>query len=208
MAKILVFASILFVCCSGIAGQSTTISFDEYGFSMAKPDGWYQVEKRVLDDSISQLDLSNPAREKLKADDDDSQLLFLFTRWVPDSKRGVNPKIEARLIPTGLHRALSFAEFQPAITKAFLSFDAGRINYFFLKEPTAIDIDGGKGVYQISRFTIRTNKRTEYTIRSRTLAIPYKTYYFQISFVDEFGGEDCSAVFDELVKSIKISNHI
>jgi hypothetical protein len=175
---------------------------------MAKPDGWYQVEKKVLDDSISQLDISNNAREKLKYDDSDSTLLFLFTRYVPDSKRGVNPKIEARLIPTGLKRSLSFEEFQPAITKAFLSFDAGRINYLFLQEPTAIDVIGGKGVYQISRFTIRTNMRTEYTIRSRTLAIPYKTFYFQISFVDEFGGEDCSAVFDELVKSIKISNHI
>jgi len=208
MAKILVFAAFLLVGCLGVVGQTATISIGEYGFSMAKPDGWYQVEKKVLDDSISQLDLSNTAREKLKYDDSDSTLLFLFTRYVPDSKRGVNPKIEARLIPTGLKRALTFAEFQPAITKAFLSFDAGRINYLFLKEPAAIDINGGKGVYQISRFTIRTNQRTEYTIRSRTLAIPYKTYYFQISFVDEFGGEDCSAVFDELVKSIKISNHI
>ncbi len=45
------------------------------------------------------------------------------------------------------------------------------------------------------------------TFEAVTLAIPYKTYYFQISFVDEFGGEDCSAVFDELVKSIKIGNH-
>jgi hypothetical protein len=207
MAKLLVFAAFLFVCCLEVVGQTATISIGEYGFSMAKPDGWFQVEKKVLDDSISQLDISNNAREKLKYDDSDSTLLFLFTRYVPDSKRGVNPKIEARLIPTGLKRSLSFEEFQPAITKAFLSFDAGRINYFFLQEPTAIDVMGGKGVYQISKFTIRTSARTEYTIRSRTLAIPYKTYYFQISFVDEFGGEDCTAVFDELVKSIKISNH-
>jgi hypothetical protein len=174
---------------------------------MAKPEGWVQAEKRVLDDSISQLDLSKADREKLKKDDDDTTLLFLFTRYVPDSKRGVNPKIEARLIPTGLNRVLTFEEFQPAITNAFRSFSSGHISYYFLQEPTAIDVSGGKGVYQITRFTIRTNARTEYNIRSRTLAIPYKTYYFQISFVDEFGGEDYSSVFDELVKSIKIGNH-
>lgn len=207
MAKILVLTAFLAFCSFGISGQSAELDFSEYGFAMARPSGWFQVEKRNLDDSISQLDFSSAAREKLKQDDNDSLLLFLFTRHVPDSKRGVNPKIEARLIPTGLSRVLTFGEFQPAITKAFRSFDAGRINYLFLQEPTAADVIGGKGVYQISRFTIRTNKRTVYTIRSRTLAIPYKTYYFQISFVDEFGGENCSALFDDLVKSIKIGNH-
>lgn len=208
MAKILVLAAFLAVCNFTISSQNSVISIDEYGFSMAKPDGWHQVEKQILDDSISQLNLSNTAREKLKKDDDDSELLFLFTRYVPDSKRGVNPKVEARLISTGLGRTLSFEEFQPAITSAFRTFSAGNLSYTFLQEPTAVDLSIGRGVYQITRFTIRTNTRTEYTIRSRTLAIPYKTYYFQISFVDEYGGEDCSAVFDELVKSIKISNHI
>ena len=207
MAKILVFVIFLALGFSGISGQNAEIAFVEYGFTMARPHGWFQVEKRVLDDSVSQLDISNAAREKLKKDDDDSVLLFLFTRYMPDTKRGVNPKIEARMIPTGLGRALTFAEFQPAITNAFRSFGVGNISYSFLQDPTPIDIAGGKGVYQITRFTIRTNKRTEYTVRSRTLAIPYKTYYFQISFVDEFGGEDFSAVFDELVKSIKIGNH-
>lgn len=207
MAKILVLAAILACCVFGVLGQNSVIAIGEYGFSMARPDGWYQVEKRVLDDSVSQLNVSTATRQKLKKDDGDSQLLFLFTRWVPDSKRGVNPKIEARLIPTGLGRTLSFEEFQPAITNSFKSFSTSNITYTFLQEPTAIDLSGSKGVYEITKFTIRTNARTEYTIRSRTLAIPYKTYYFQISFVDEYGGDDCSPVFDELVKSIKISNH-
>lgn len=207
MAKILVLVAFLAACTFGVSGQNSVISIGEYGFSMAKPDGWYQVDKRVLDDSVSQLNFSAATREKLKDDDNDSQLLFLFTRWVPDSKRGVNPKVEARLIPTGLGRVLSFEEFQPAITNAFKSFSSSNISYTFLQEPTAIALAGGKGVYQITKFTIRTNARTEYTIRSRTLAIPYKTYYFQISFVDEYGGDDCSPVFDELVKSIKIGNH-
>ena len=207
MTKILVFLTFLVVCFSEAAGQSAAISISEYGFSMAKPDGWHQVGRQVLDDSISQLKLSDAAREKLRKDDDGSVLLFLFTRYVPDSKRGVNPKIEARVISTGLGRPLTFEEFQPAITNAFRSFSSGNISYAFLQEPTAIEVGGGKGVYQTTRFTIRTNARTEYNIRSRTLAIPYKTYYFQISFVDEFGGEDCSAFFDELVKSIKIGNH-
>jgi hypothetical protein len=174
---------------------------------MAKPDGWFEAEKRVLDDSLAQLDISNAAREKLVHEDGESKLLFLFTRYVPDSKRGINPKIEVRLIPTGSNKPLNFEDFRKAFFAESRTYAAERPGYAFLQEPTVVDVTGGKGVYQVTRFTIRNNRRTEYTIRSRTLAIPYGNVFFLIGIVDEIGGEDISGVVDELVKSIKIGNH-
>lgn len=207
MAKSLVFLTFLVLCFSVTEAQSSSIIISEYGFSMAKPDGWFEAEKRVLDDSVKQLELSSVGREKLKKDDDESELLVLFTRYVPDTKRGINPKIEVRMIPTGSIRPLNFEEFFGSYSMGSRSYADGRPSYSFIQGPTVIDITGGKGVYQVTRFTIRNNQRTEYTIRSRTLAIPYKTYYFLIAVVDEFGGEDISGVVDELVKSIKIGNY-
>lgn len=207
MPKVLVASTFLVICFSIVPGQSSSISFAEYGFAMARPYGWHQVEKRVLDDSVSQLELSSSRREKLKQDDEQARLLVLFTRYLPDTKRGINPKIEVRIVPTGSASPLSFEEFKNAYSSESRSYAAGRLSYAFIQEPTVVDIIGGRGVYQITRFTIRTNQRTEYTIRSRTLAIPSGTHYFLIGVVDELGGEDLSGLVDELVKSIKIGNH-
>ena len=207
MKKLILLAVYVVFGIFSVSAQTSSFASSEFGFSMNVPQGWFLVEKRVLDDSVARMDLTVEARAKLKQDDDGSTLLFLITKYPPGSKRGINPKIEGRVIPTGAKSPLTFDEFRPAITNAFMSLGSGRKDYFYLQEPTAFDVEGGRGVFQISRFTMRTTSRTEYSIRSRTLAIPYGNYYFQISFVDEFGGEDCSSVFDDLVKSIKIGNH-
>ena len=41
-------------------------------------------------------------------------------------------------------------------------------------------------------------------VRSRTYAIPYKDYFFQINFTDSKEVEDCSKEFDGILKTIKI----
>jgi hypothetical protein len=169
---------------------------------MLEPKGWFTAEKKVLDESLMQMELSDATLEKILKDDD--VLLFAFTKYAPNSKPGLNPKIEARVISNGLNRPLTFNEFKPAIIRAFQTLKGDLSAYSYIQEPATIDLTGAKGVYQISKFKMRTKERTEYDVRSRTYAIPYKTYFFQISFVDEVGGEDCSAVFDELVRSIKI----
>jgi len=188
------------------SAQKAWFTNSEFGFSMLEPQGWVLAEKRVLDENVKQFDLSKAALDRLATEDD--ILLFAFTKYIPNSRRGLNPKIEARVISTGLNRSLSFEEFKPAIVKALETLRSNHQSYSYLVEPSAIDVLGGKGVYQISRYALRTKERTEYTVRSRTYAIPYKAYYFQISFVDEIGGEDCSTLFDELATSIRIGNNL
>jgi hypothetical protein len=171
---------------------------------MVEPKGWVLTEKKVLDESLMQMELSDATLERLLKDDGGDVLLFAYTKYTPNSRRGLNPKIEARVISNRLNRPLTFEEFRPAIVRAFQTLKVDLPAYAYIQEPTTIDFTGATGVYQISKFKMRTKERTEYHVRSRTYAIPYKTYFFQISFVDEVGGEDCSAVFDDLVKSIKI----
>ena len=104
-----------------VSAQTSAFSNSEFGFSMNVPHGWFVVEKRVLDDSVARMDLTDEARAKLKQDDDGSTLLFLITKYPPGSKRGINPKVEGRVIPTGAINPLAFDEFRPAITNAFMS---------------------------------------------------------------------------------------
>ena len=204
ITRILLLTSLAMGFVIGVNAQQTTFRSSEFGFTMLEPKGWVLAEKKVLDESLMQMELPDTVFEKLLHDDDGDVLLFAYTKFAPNSKPGLNPKIEARVISNRLNRSLTFDEFRPAIVRAFQTLKGDLPAYSYIQEPTPIDFSGATGVYQISKFKMRTKERTEYHVRSRTYAIPYKTYFFQISFVDEVGGEDCSAVFDELVKSIKI----
>ena len=44
----------------------------------------------------------------------------------------------------------------------------------------------------------------EMKVRSRTYAIPYKNYFFQVNFTDGQIEEDCSTLFEKLLSTIKI----
>jgi len=201
IARSLVLVSVVSSIITSVNAQGATFR-SEFGFSMLEPKGWVLTEKKVLDESLMQMELSDATFQKILSDDD--ILLFAYTKYVPNSRRGLNPKIEARVISNRLNRPLTLDEFRPAIIRAFQTLKGDLPAYTYLQEPTSIDFVGASGVYQISKFKMRTKERTEFYVRSRTYAIPYKTYFFQISFVDEVGGEDCSPLFDELVKSIKI----
>ena len=203
IARILLLTLLAVSSVIGINAQQTTFRSSEFGFTMLEPSGWVLAEKKVLDESLMQMELSDATLEKLLKDDGDV-LLFAYTKYSPNSKSGLNPKIEGRVISNRLNRSLTFDEFRPAIVRALQTLKIDLPAYSYIQEPTPIDFNGALGVYQISKFKMRTKERTVYHVRSRTYAIPYKTYFFQISFVDEVGGDDCSAVFDDLVKSIKI----
>ena len=204
IVRILLITSLAASFVIGVNGQQTTFKSSEFGFSMLEPKGWVLAEKKVLNESLMQMELSDATLEKLLKEVDGDILLFAYTKYSPNSKPGLNPKIEARVISNGLNRSLSFDEFRPAMVRAFQTLKGDLPAYSYIQEPAPIHVRGATGVYQISKFKMRTKERTEYHVRSRTYAIPYKTYFFQISFVDEVGGEDCSAVFDDLVKSIQI----
>ena len=77
-------------------------------------------------------------------------------------------------------------------------------DFEFINEITEIEISGIKCVYFIGKFTMKTQNGQEMKVRSRTYAIPYKNYFFQLNFTDGQIGEDCTKEFDELVKTIKI----
>ena len=51
---------------------------------------------------------------------------------------------------------------------------------------------------------MKTKNGQEMKVRSRTYAIPYKNYFFQLNLTDGQFGEDCTKEFDELIKTIKI----
>ena len=51
---------------------------------------------------------------------------------------------------------------------------------------------------------MKSQNGNELKVRSRTYAIPYKNYFFQVNFTDGQIGEDCNKEFEELVKTIKI----
>ena len=79
-------------------------------------------------------------------------------------------------------------------------------DFAYIDPPTEITISEIKSVYFIGSYSMKSQNGDSINIRSRTYAIPYKNYLFQVNFIDGPTNEDCSKEFDNLIKTIKIGN--
>ncbi|MCU0238837.1 MAG: hypothetical protein MUC29_05290 [Pyrinomonadaceae bacterium] len=172
----------------------------KFEFSINKPEKWVKRENTRLLHIVNSIDLTDENLEKtLKLFQ--GALLVAFQKTNPNDGTLLNPIIQVniRFKPTK-----DFDVFKKAIINSANSFKQSFDDFEFIDNAKEIEISGIKSVYFFAKFTYKTKDGKEIRTKSRTYAIPYKNYFFQINFTDGFESEDCTKEFDELVKSIKI----
>jgi len=187
---------------------STTLLFGQknfenknFGFSIQEPKDWIVAANKELIKNFEKLDFTD--ENLVKIFQNEKQFIFLtaFIKYDVNEHAGLIPKIQVSVLP---QNTKDFQQFKVAITKTANNLKNFIEGYELIQEPKEIEISGIKSVYFLGKLTVKTQKGMELKSRNRILAIPYKNYFFQISFVDEEIGENSSELFDALVKTIKI----
>ena len=203
MKYLLFVLMIAYVVVVPSAGQASVFESRAFGFSMKAPVGWQPLSEVEVAQNLEGLDLDLKVREKLLLEQG-RILLFAYSKQKPGTIDGIIPKIEARVISNGLGRILTFGEFKPAAISAMKRFAVNYETYEYVIEPSETLVSGVRAVYQITKFRLKAGRGDSHSVRSRTYFIPYQTWFFQISFSDDPKNNDCSALFDELIRSIRI----
>lgn len=202
MRKILLIC-VFIGCCFGFVFAQERFEEKKFGFSMTKPAKWFEAEKSDLVKNLQKVDISDEKLDKLLKEDNRSILLVAFYKYLPNEHVGLIPKaqVDVRLNPTK-----TYEQFRSSLLKSMESFKSYFPDFEFLETPKDVEVSSIKSLSTFSKFTVKMENGQSLKARSRTYAIPYKQYFFQISLTDGQNEEDCSKIFDEIVKSIKIGN--
>jgi len=173
----------------------------EYEFEIKKPENWIEANNKVLLKNLEKFEINEENLNKLISDNKGSLLLNSFYKYDPKTHAGLIPTIQINVRAKGVG---NFEQFKNGILQSANSFKNYFPDFEFIKNVTEIEIDGVKCIYFIGKFTMKTQNGEEMKVRSRTYAIPYKNYFFQLNFTDGQVSEDCTEEFDELIKTIKI----
>ena len=173
----------------------------QYKFAIDEPMNWIQTTNAELLKNLEKMELNDENLTKMITDNKGSILLASFTKYDPKKKAGLIPTIQINVRNKGNS---NFEQFKNGMQASAESFKNMFTDFVFEKNLTEIEIDGVKSVCFIGKFTMNTKNGTEMKVRSRTYAIPYKNYFFQINFTDGQVDENCEKEFNELEKSIKI----
>jgi hypothetical protein len=173
----------------------------EYEFEIQKPENWIETSNTFLLKNLEKFEVNEENLSKLISDNKGSILLTSFYKYDPKTHAGIIPTLQ---INVRLKGKSNFEQFKIGMTQSANGFKKYFEDFEFINEITEIEISGIKCVYFIGKFTMKTQNGQEMKVRSRTYAIPYKNYFFQLNFTDGQNGEDCTKEFDALVKTIKI----
>ena len=202
MKKIL-FLLILVTSQISIYGQKAFVN-KAYDFQIQEPEKWIEANNSELLKNLEKFELDEENLSKLISNNKGSLLLTSFYKYNPKTHAGLIPTIQINIRLKG---GSNFEQFKSMITESSKSFKKYFEDFTYIIEPNEIEISGIKSVYFVGKFTMKTQNGQEMKVRSRTYAIPYKNYFFQLNFTDGQTGEDCNEEFDKLVKTIKIGKN-
>jgi len=174
---------------------------EAYGFSIDEPEGWIWASNEDLKQNLGKLDLDDKKLLKIISDHKGSLLLLSMYKYDPMTHSGLIPAIQ---INVREKRNKDFEVFKSYMHKSALSLKDIYTDYEFIDEPKEIKINRIKSLYFSGKFTMKTQTGVEHRVRNRVYIIPHESYYFQVTFTDGMLTEDCTELYEKLLKTIKI----
>lgn len=175
-----------------------------FNFTMDKPTDWIEGKTNQILKNLNKYEIDDALDKEFKKTRDNTIPLAIFYKYDPKKYAGLIPTIQVNIRP---YLFEDFGSFFKTLTEQAYSFEELFEGFSFEVEPTEVEISGIKSFYFVMKFDMQPQKGQKIKVRSRTYAIPYGKYFFQINFTDsQDPKEDNSTLFDKLIKTVKIGN--
>lgn len=164
---------------------------DVFDFSIEKPKNWIEANNYLKE---------KPKKDTTYLKEHKKLMLLSFYKFdVRKHPETIVPTIEVYVIENPTE---TFLQFEKSVEKTANELGKYVQDYQLLINPTEIEINNQKAVYYVSTHTLTAARIIKFS--RRNYQIPYRNYFFQIIFTEEYGKEVDKKLFDDLIKSIKI----
>lgn len=200
--KSLIVLFLVSIYCPKIYGQEI-FENKPYEFSIQKPAKWIEADNTLIVDNLDKLELTEEQLTRLINDHKGSVMLAAFYKYNIKKHAGLIPTVQVNV---RLNGTPNFEVFEEVMIQSTQSLKNVLNDFEFEVLPTSLEISGIKSVYFVGKFSLPMQNGELMKVRSRTYAIPYGAYFFQVNFTDGQENEDCTKLFDTLVQTIKIGD--
>jgi hypothetical protein len=177
---------------------------DEFGFSIDKPATWLLWEKQEIQNSFTKFDFTKKEKGEILANNNRSVLVFSFARS-KSLKKGETmiPLVQIYLLP---QYDATFDDFEKSFVRSIDESVRPLFKEFeYLEKPSRIKLDGKPAVSMLTKTKLLHNG-IEVISKSRVIAVPKGSFFFQISLIDGYHDDDCQELYLKIIDSIKIDD--
>jgi hypothetical protein len=126
-----------------------------------------------------------------------------YHKYDVDSVVGFIPTIK---ITVRLNPAKNFDEFKNIMIASTDRLKSTLDNFEYLDRITNVKLSNHNCIYYSSRYSITPASSEKFIVRTKSYNIPRGNYFVSITFMDNESSEDCSSLFNEIIKTISITD--
>lgn len=158
---------------------------DKYSFSVQGPKDWHVLNHKDLK---GRLDHTHAV-----------QNLITYYKYTEDIYGQINPTINIQVVP---NKFKTIEEFNKKMSRR--RYQKNLINYSLKSKPQLLTIGGKYGVFEKSTYIVDNKQNGERNVKRMLYAFPTTSFIYYVSLIDERESEENTALFKEVVMSIKI----
>jgi hypothetical protein len=197
-----IIKTLLFCFLSFNAIAQELLDLEQFGFSAEVPKGWFKTENNDLLENIDRFDLTEAQLDAMLTSFNTAKQFIALHKYEPETRRGIIPTINISIRSTSYK---SFGSFKTKIERAGEQFKKLFKN-FETQPPHVIDLNGTKVWTTKATYDFKDPAGADVKLHSEIIYIYKGKYYISVNFIEEDGKEDNSAVFENLIKTIKLTN--
>ena len=190
--------TVLVILATGVTNGQDAKTESASGFQMAAPEGWHSMTRHDVVDNVKKLTFLREIAVVAGR-----FLACHRSRGVPKVWSGgtqwPGSQVQVDLIR---HTARTFEQFRSTIVRSTEELKKVLDGFELTEPPRVVQVGGRQAVLVNLAFQIGAENVGTLKVRSRVYAVPNGDTFFQISFADG-PDDDCSALFDELVRTIR-----
>jgi len=199
--KKLFFLTVLFLMATSVFAQER-LELKQLGFKMDAPMDWFKIGEKGVEHNLNRLDLTDEQEAAMFKSLNAASKLVSYYKYDPVSIKGIIPTINIAVRAT---RVKSFANFKMHIERTSSQMKTLFEN-FITTAPQNVDIDGGKAWITKATYDFKDPAGAIVKLSSEAVYIYKGKYYISINFIEEKGKEDNTLLFNNVIKSIKLTD--
>lgn len=195
------FTLLLLLCFSNFYAQKK-LDIKRIGFSIDIPEKWIFTSNEEVLKNLDSYDFTDKQLEQLLKSDNSSISLATLVKYNPKTYAGIIPTIKIR---TQVSNTNNIEEFIGQLKKSTEDLKKALNDFKYIDNPSVVEISEKKVV----KFSVQFNLKQEnnsFNICSRSYYILKKGYYISLNFIEEIGKEDNRPLFEDLVKTISLTD--
>lgn len=173
----------------------------QYEFSIQEPKGWYIAPEGYDLKNFRNIDMTDEKLSELLKNNKGTLPVVTFYKYKTNERAGLIPTVKVLL---RTNRTNNLGDFKKMIIQSAQGFKEFFTDFEFISPVKEIVISDIKGYYFVGKYSMKTQSGIPMLIKSSVYCIPYKNFFYQISFMDGRVSDDCTDEFNELLESIKI----